>query len=59
MPASKTRIDLGINLKGHPGTERLLPEKPGSMCTHKVKLESVRDFDAEVKAWLKEAYGKA
>lgn len=58
-PASKTRLDLGLNLKGHPGTDRLLPEKAGSMCTHKVKLESARDIDAEVKAWLKEAYGKA
>ena len=59
VPASKTRIDFGINLRGHPGTERLTPEKPGSMCTHKVKLETVKDFDAEVKAWLKEAYSKA
>jgi predicted transport protein len=59
VPASKTRIDLGLNLKGHPGTDRLLPEKPGAMCTHKVKLESTGDFDAEVKAWMKEAYGKA
>ncbi len=59
VPASKTRIDLGLNLKGHPGTDRLLLEKPGAMCTHKVKLETVKDFDAEVKAWLKEAYGRA
>jgi len=58
-PASKTRLDLGLNLKGHPGTDRLLPEKPGSMCTHKVKLESAKDVDAEVKTWLREAYGKA
>lgn len=58
-PASKTRLDLGLNLKGHPGTDRLLPEKAGSMCTHKVKLESARDIDAEVKAWLNEAYAKA
>jgi hypothetical protein len=29
------------------------------MCTHKVKLESAKDVDAEVKAWLKEAYGKS
>lgn len=59
LPASKTRIDLGINLKGHPGTDRLVPEKPGAMCTHKVKLETAKDFDAEVKAWLKEAYAKS
>jgi predicted transport protein len=58
-PASKTRIDLGLNLKGTPPTARLLAEKPGSMCTHKVKLESAADLDAELKAWIKAAYGAA
>jgi len=58
-PASKSRIDLGLNLKGTPGTGRLMEEKPGGMCTHKVKLESLDDFDAEVKAWLTDAYGRA
>jgi predicted transport protein len=58
-PASKTRIDLGLNLKGTAPTPRLLEEKPGSMCTHKVKLESPADLDAELKAWLKAAYDKA
>lgn len=58
-PATKTRIDLGINLKGTPGTDRLLEEKPGSMCTHKVQLESLADVDAELKAWLTDAYNRA
>lgn len=58
-PASKTRIDLGLNLKGTAPTGRLLAEKPGSMCTHKVKLESAADLDAELKAWIKSAYGLA
>ncbi|MEQ9506023.1 MAG: DUF5655 domain-containing protein [Hyphomonas sp.] len=58
-PASKTRIDLGLNLKGTAPTPRLLAEKPGAMCTHKVKLESAADVDAELKAWLKAAYEKA
>jgi len=58
-PASKTRIDLGLNLKGTAPTARLLAEKPGSMCTHKVKLETTADVDVEVKAWIKSAYGLA
>ncbi|WP_290495879.1 DUF5655 domain-containing protein [Hyphomonas sp. UBA4494] len=58
-PATKTRVDLGLNLKGTPGTNRLLEEKPGGMCTHKVRLTSVTDVDAELKAWLAEAYTKA
>lgn len=58
-PATKSRVDLGLNLKGVPGTDRLLEEKPGSMCTHKVRLTSVDEIDGDVLAWLADAYGKA
>ena len=58
-PATKTRVDLGLNLKGTPGTDRLLEEKPGGMCTHKVRLVAPGDVNAEMKAWLKAAYEKA
>ncbi len=58
-PASKARLDLGLNLKRTPPTARLLAEKPGAMCTHKVKLDSPADLDADLKAWLKAAYEKA
>lgn len=59
VTATKSRVDLGINLKGTPGTDRLAEEKPGSMCTHKVKLTSAGEIDTELKAWLKAAYDKA
>ena len=58
-PATKTRVDLGLNLKGEAGTLRLMEEKPGGMCTHKMKLQAVEEVDDEVKAWLKEAYERA
>lgn len=58
VPATRTRIDLGINMKDEPGTGRFLEEKPGSMSTHKVRRETVADLDAELKAWLKDAYGR-
>lgn len=58
-PATKSRVDLGVNLKGEAGTDRLIEEKPGAMCTHKIRLESIGDVDADVKAWLKSAYEKA
>jgi hypothetical protein len=57
QPSTKTRIDLGINLKGEPAQGRL--EAMSGMCTHKVKLTSVDDFDAEVRAWVKEAFERA
>ncbi len=59
QPSTKTRVDLGINLKGEPGTDRLLAEKPGSMCTHKIKISDLGEVDDAVKTWLKEAYARA
>lgn len=56
-PATKTRIDLGLKLKGKAETERLGNSGPfGSMCTHRVKLETAAEVDEELVSWLKEAY---
>ena len=60
QPSTATRLDLGLNLKGVPAGPRL--EASGSfnsMCSHRVRLSAKRDVDAEVKAWLKQAYGAA
>ncbi len=56
-PATKTRIDLGLALKGDEPAGRL--ESYNAMCSHRVRLESSGDFDDEVKAWLREAYDRA
>jgi len=56
-PATKTRIDLGLALKGNDATGRL--ETYNAMCSHRVRLESIEDFDEEVKSWMKEAYSRA
>lgn len=53
-PATKTRIDLGINLKGVEPTGKL--EAWGGMVSHRVRLEKPADLDKDVKAWLKQAY---
>jgi predicted transport protein len=60
QPATTSRIDLGLNLKGVDATERLEGGKVFSgMCTHKVKLSSINDVDKEVINWLKQAYDKS
>jgi len=56
-PATKTRIDLGLALKGDAAGGRL--EAYNAMCSHRVRLEAASDFDDEVKAWMKEAYSRA
>lgn len=57
QPSTKTRVDLGINLKGVAPDGRL--EAMSGMCTHKVKLGSVEAFDNEVRAWLDQAFRRA
>jgi len=54
QPSTKTRIDLGLNLKGIEPQGRL--EAMTGMCTHKIKLSSETEFDDEVKDWLKRAF---
>jgi hypothetical protein len=59
-PSTATRVDLGIKLAGVAPKGRL--EAAGSwnaMVTHRVRLEKVGDVDAELKAWLKQAYEAA
>lgn len=58
--STKTRVDIGINIKGKETTERL--EKSGSfnaMVSHRVRINSVKDVNKEVIDWLKEAYDNA
>ena len=55
-PSAK-RIQLGLQLREHPTTERLLPSG-NAMCSHKVNLESPADVDDEVLGWLREAYAR-
>jgi len=60
QPSTKTRLDVGLNLKGEAPEGRL--EASGSfnaMCTHRVRVESKADVDATLIAWLKRAYDRA
>jgi len=56
-PATRDRIDLGLNLPGIPGQGRLVATS--GMCTHKVGLRSADELDGEVLGWLQEAYRRA
>jgi len=60
QPSTKTRVDIGINLKGKKPEGRL--EASGSfnaMVTHRVRVESAKEVDAEVLGWLKQAFDAA
>lgn len=58
-PATKTRFEIGINLKGQEPKGKLEPEKPNAMCSHKINLSDIKDIDKEVIAWIKTSYENA
>lgn len=60
QPSTATRIDVGINLKGSKPTERL--ELSGSfngMVSHRVRVSSPTDVDAELIGWLRAGFDAA
>ena len=60
QPSTKTRLDVGIQLKGAPASTRL--ETSGSfnaMVSHRVRLSSLQDVDVELLDWLRQAYERA
>ena len=60
QPTTRTRLDLGLILKGRPSEGRLEPSGSfNAMFTHRVKLAGLDDIDQEVVGWLKAAYDGA
>ena len=51
-------VDVGLILKGRPVSGRLEPN-PNAMFTHRVRLSDAGQVDAELTAWLREAYDRA
>lgn len=58
-PATNTRVEVGLNMKGVEATDRLQELPPGQMCNYKVKLTDVKDVDAELMAWVRTAFDAA
>ncbi len=58
-PATKTRFEVGINLKGQEAKGKLEAEKSNAMCSHKINIADIKDIDKEVINWLQTAYDHA
>jgi len=58
-PATNTRVEVGLNMKGVKATDRLQELPAGQMCNYKVKLTDAKEVDAELIAWIKTAYEAA
>jgi predicted transport protein len=58
-PATNTRVEVGLNMKGVKATDRLQELPAGQMCNYKVKLTDAKEVDAELIAWIKTAFEAA
>jgi hypothetical protein len=58
-PATKTRLDVGIILKGVDGTDRLVAQPERAMFPFKVGLTAASDVDRELLGWLRKAFDAA
>jgi predicted transport protein len=60
QPSVKTRMDIGLNIKGVPPSGNM--EAAGSwnaMCTHRIKLEDEKAINKDLINWIKQAYDQA
>jgi hypothetical protein len=58
-PATKSQVEIGINVKNLPPSTRLAEQPPGSMCNYKLRLSSIEEVDDEIMSWLRQAYDQS
>lgn len=60
QPSTKTRLDVGLNIKGAPVSG--IAETSGSwnaMCTHRIKVENEKMLNKDLINWIKQSYDQA
>lgn len=58
-PATNTRVEVGLNVKGLKPSPRLIDQGAGKMCNYVVKVTDAKEVDAELLGWIKAAYEEA
>lgn len=57
QPSTKTRMDLGLNLKNvTPSGPLVEGDKWSGMCSHRIEIHGAQDVTPEVVEWLRRAY---
>lgn len=60
QPGAASRLDVGLNLRSTDAAGRLEPSGSfNSMVSHRVRVSSPEEIDAELVAWLRSAYESA
>lgn len=55
-PATKSQVEVGLNVKGLPDAKRLTVVPAGGMCNYKIRLADPAEVDNELVTWIKQAY---
>lgn len=58
-PGPKSTVEVGLNMKGVEATDRLVALPPGGMCQYRVRVSRVEEIDAELNAWIMQAFESA
>lgn len=58
-PATKTQVEVGLNIRQLADDPRLKAQPAGGMCQYKLRLATIEEIDADVVAWLRAAYDAA
>ena len=60
QPSTKTRLDIGLNIKGVPPTGNVEEGKSwNQMCTHRIRVEDEKAINKDLIDWIKKAYEQA
>jgi predicted transport protein len=60
QPSTKTRLDVGLNIKGVPPSGNVEAGASwNAMCTHRIKVEDEKMINKDLFNWIKQAYDQA
>lgn len=60
QPSTKTRLDVGLNIKGVAASGNVEDGKSwNAMCTHRIKVEEEKTINKDLINWIKQAYEQA
>jgi predicted transport protein len=58
-PATKTSVEVGLNMKGVKATDRLEELPAGRMCNYRIRMSEAEEVDPELISWIRTAYDAA
>lgn len=58
-PATKSQVEVGLNVRDLPPSPRLTEQATGKMCQYKMRLSDEKEVDKELLGWIKRAFEDA